>query len=158
MGQQTVYTEEQVSTMQQDYSEAIKQKDRQIAQQTSAFGRRDDDNLVKWQLELDNIMERIDHLLRGHKLKFNDGNYVWTEPDDDEEKIWFVESLIQISPLTNAEGFPAIGKTARPAFVTSCANEFLFPAMKVFAVLRYAIFAVSESAAVERRVPPPAAA
>ena len=73
-------------------------------------------------------------------------------------KIWFVESLIQISPLTNAEGFPAIGKTARPAFVTSCANEFLFPAMKVFAVLRYAIFAVSESAAVERRVPPPAAA
>ncbi len=82
------YSQEQVSTMQQDYEEAIKNKDKQIAQHTSAFGKVDGDNLVKWQLELDNIMERIDHLLRGHKLTFKNGNYVWTEPNDDAEKIF----------------------------------------------------------------------
>ncbi len=49
----------------------------------SLFNAADNENLITWQLELDNILERIDHLLRGHSLKFdNDGNLKWEEPKD----------------------------------------------------------------------------
>jgi len=50
---------------------------------SSMFQPAGDINLIEWQLELDNILERIDHLLRGHILKFdNDGNLKWQEPKD----------------------------------------------------------------------------
>lgn len=40
-------------------------------------------NLIQWQLELDNILERIDHLLRGHELKFDErGNLMWKETNN----------------------------------------------------------------------------
>lgn len=40
-------------------------------------------NLIVWQLELDNILERVEHLLRGHIIK-EDGNggITFTEPED----------------------------------------------------------------------------
>jgi len=47
------------------------------------FNAADNENLITWQLELDNILERIDHLLRGHSLKFDKaGNLNWEEPKD----------------------------------------------------------------------------
>ena len=54
----------------------------QMAQAASSmFSAQPDGNLIEFQLELDNILERIDHLLRGHELKFDDkGNLIWKEP------------------------------------------------------------------------------
>lgn len=41
------------------------------------------DNLIVWQLELDNILERIEHLLRGDIMKKDEeGNYDFQVPDD----------------------------------------------------------------------------
>ena len=74
----------QVSKMQQAYDEAIRDRDTQISKQSSAFSRDEDDNLVKWQLELDNIMERIDHLLRGHKFMVVNGQNKWVDPPEGE--------------------------------------------------------------------------
>lgn len=49
----------------------------------SMFVANQESNLIQWQLELDNILERIDHLLRGHVLKFDDkGNLIWSPPKD----------------------------------------------------------------------------
>ena len=40
-------------------------------------------NLIVWQLELDNILERVEHLLRGHIIKEDkDGNMSFVEPKD----------------------------------------------------------------------------
>lgn len=42
-----------------------------------------EDNLIVWQLELDNILERIEHLLRGDVLKRDEhGNYDFQVPED----------------------------------------------------------------------------
>jgi hypothetical protein len=50
---------------------------------SSAFSNDDHDNLIKYQLELDNILERVDHLLRGQELKQDaNGNMIWKDPID----------------------------------------------------------------------------
>jgi len=55
--------------------------------QISMFGSGDNDNLIKWQLDLNEDLERVDHLLRGHVLKHNEqGDLVWGEPKEDTLK------------------------------------------------------------------------
>ena len=49
--------------------------------QTSAFTPQNQDNLIKWQLELDNILERAEHILRGDVLVFESGNLIWKKND-----------------------------------------------------------------------------
>jgi len=68
----------------------------------SAFAGAEDDNLIKWQLELDNILERIDHLLRGHRLEFNNGHIVWTAAKNEDEVLlndYGVNEILRILSL-----------------------------------------------------------
>lgn len=44
------------------------------------------DNLIQWQLELDSILERVEHLLRGDKPTWTQGSIIWQTPKNDEEK------------------------------------------------------------------------
>ena len=46
-----------------------------------------DDNLIKWQLELDSILERIEHMLRGDKPTYRNGNILWMPPKNENERI-----------------------------------------------------------------------
>ena len=47
------------------------------------FNQNQDGNLVMWQLELDNILERVEHLLKGDIIKDDGkGNLVYTTPED----------------------------------------------------------------------------
>jgi hypothetical protein len=56
---------------------------------SSIFSGINDPNLIQWQLELDNILERIDHLLRGHELGFDEkGNLTWNEPTNIDNKLF----------------------------------------------------------------------
>lgn len=53
--------------------------------QISSFATKMDDNLVRWQLELNDILERAEHILRGDIPKFDQGQVIWSEnplPDD----------------------------------------------------------------------------
>lgn len=53
--------------------------------QISMFGAGDNDNLIKWQLDLNEDLERVDHLLRGHVLKHNkEGDLVWQDAPNDK--------------------------------------------------------------------------
>ena len=45
--------------------------------QMSSFATRQDDNLIRWQLELNDILERAEHILRGDIPSFKDGQIVW---------------------------------------------------------------------------------
>lgn len=55
--------------------------------QHSAFAPQMQDNLIKWQLELDNILERAEHILRGDKLVFINGSLIWKPNENTENNI-----------------------------------------------------------------------
>lgn len=51
----------------------------------SAFGSQQDNNLIVWQLELDNILERIEHLLKGDVIEEDaEGNIKYAVPENED--------------------------------------------------------------------------
>lgn len=68
--------------------------------QVSSYAGTDNDNLIKWQLDLEKEKEKVYHLLQGHKLVLDaQGNYIWEEPADPIYKPltnYGVEQLINI--------------------------------------------------------------
>lgn len=55
---------------------------------TLVAGQMNQDNLIKWQLELDSILERVEHILRGDRPKMVDGNMIFVAPVNDEDRIF----------------------------------------------------------------------
>jgi hypothetical protein len=47
--------------------------------QLSSFSTKANEDIIKWQLELNDILERAEHILRGDIPKFRDGHIVWEE-------------------------------------------------------------------------------
>jgi len=45
--------------------------------QLSSFSAKSEDNIVRWQLELNDILERAEHILRGDVPSFKDGHIIW---------------------------------------------------------------------------------
>ena len=69
--------------------EQLKSREASMNQATSVFSGNEDGNLIEWQLELDNILERIEHLLRGDKIEFDDkGQMRWKKPDSSENEVF----------------------------------------------------------------------
>lgn len=50
--------------------------------QHSSFGTREQESLVKWQLELNDILERAEHILKGDVPVFKNGHLIWEENPD----------------------------------------------------------------------------
>jgi len=74
-------------------------QDPRMYAQHSAFAPQFQDNLIKWQLELDNILERCEHILRGDKLVFESGNLMWTpntNPKDNILNEYGVQEIMRI--------------------------------------------------------------
>ena len=64
--------------------------------QLSLFGTPSDENLIKWQLDLREDLDRIYHLLKGHVLKEDEkGNIIYVEQEDDNLKP-FNETGVQL--------------------------------------------------------------
>jgi len=80
----------QQSALEQSYNEAmaLQQRDPRAMASNSMFGGFEHENMVKWQLELDNILERIDHMLRGDKIKFENGHLIWTPAEDETSMVF----------------------------------------------------------------------
>jgi hypothetical protein len=71
---------------------------RQFSQQ-SAFAVARDDNLIRWQLELNDILERAEHILRGDQPKFQDGHLIWDKnpfPKDNPLNEFGVSEIMKI--------------------------------------------------------------
>jgi hypothetical protein len=77
-----------------------RQYTQQMSSMNSAFAPQNQDNLIKWQLELDNILERAEHILRGDKLEFDSyRNLIWnrnTNPDDNILNEYGVSEVMRI--------------------------------------------------------------
>lgn len=70
--------------------------------QNSAFPPMKDQNLVEYQLDLKEELDRIYHLLSGHLLTVdNDGNEIWVEPSDDRLKIFSDYGVKQIMNIVS---------------------------------------------------------
>jgi len=78
---QQAVTELEKEDLQGSYDETQDQRRQDPRQhsQVSSFSTRNEDNIVRWQLELNDILERAEHILRGDVPKFEDGNIVWKE-------------------------------------------------------------------------------
>ena len=65
--------------------------------QMSAFQTAKDPNLVEYQLDLTTELDRIYHLLSGHRIIIGEGgNEIWDEPKDDRLKIFSEYGVDQI--------------------------------------------------------------
>jgi len=77
------------SKLQQSYAQVQQQRqtDPRARSSNTLVASGYNDNLIQWQLELDTILERIEHMLRGDKPTWESGSVVWKPPIDDKEKI-----------------------------------------------------------------------
>lgn len=56
--------------------------------QQSMFSYNPNDNMIKWQLELNEILERIEHVLRGDQVKYEGGQTIWVKiPEDHPDRL-----------------------------------------------------------------------
>lgn len=71
--------EEQMKQLYEAYEQEKNQRQQYERSNASRYsGSNQNDDLIRWQLEVDNILERVEHLLRGDELKFDDeGNLSW---------------------------------------------------------------------------------
>lgn len=70
---------------------AERDRSRQLGQgmqnQMNLFNAEEQDNLIRWQLDLKEDLERIYHLLKGDQVKEDkDGNMIYVEPEDEALK------------------------------------------------------------------------
>ena len=78
------------SQLQQSYlqSQQFRNADPRAGASNSFISGGYNENLIQWQLELDTILERIEHMLRGDKPECKNGSVIWTPPKDDDERIF----------------------------------------------------------------------
>jgi hypothetical protein len=71
----------------QSYKKALEMSKDQERSNTMVIGQLNQDNLIKWQLELDSILERIEHILKGDKPTTINGNLIFLPALNENEKI-----------------------------------------------------------------------
>lgn len=81
----------QNSSLAQSYNQAMQRQQadaRNFASNTLVSGQGLNQNLIQWQLELDSILERVEHMLRGDRPKFVNGSLIFVAPENDEDRIF----------------------------------------------------------------------
>ena len=73
--------------LQSSYNQTMRASDPRALAQQSAFSPVNQENLIKWQLELDNILERAEHILRGDVLIHKSGHLIWEKQQNPENQI-----------------------------------------------------------------------
>lgn len=79
------------SNLAQSYNQAMQRQQadaRNFASNTLVSGQGLNQNLIQWQLELDSILERVEHMLRGDRPMFVNGSLIFVSPENDEDKIF----------------------------------------------------------------------
>ena len=64
-------------------------------QRISGFQTAQSENLIKWQLELNDILERAEHILRQDLVEIKNGQVTWNTNEKNEEEIIFTEYAVQ---------------------------------------------------------------
>jgi hypothetical protein len=80
---------EKENVLKQQYQGAKAQNvDPRSMSQQSMFSYNPNDNMIKWQLELNEILERIEHVLRGDQVKYESGQTIWIKlPESHKDRL-----------------------------------------------------------------------
>ena len=94
------YSDEQIGqAIEEVESEPQMDLDPQAMSKTSSFITQKDENLIRWQLELNDILERAEHILRGDVPKYVNGTLIWVDnpfPDQNPLSEWGVQEVMKI--------------------------------------------------------------
>lgn len=71
--------------LQENYNQTKTQIDPRAFASHSSFGSRVSDDIAKWQLELNDILEKAEHVLKGDIVVFENGQLIWKENPHPEE-------------------------------------------------------------------------
>jgi len=82
----TAIREVEQEELQKSY-DTTRMQDPRAFSQHSPFAPALQENLIKWQLELDNILERAEHILRGDVLSSEQGHLIWKKSDNPKSNI-----------------------------------------------------------------------
>lgn len=85
----------QESELQRSYNR-LKSEGQSPMSNTLVAGLANQDNLIKWQLELDSILERIEHILRGDRPKVHNGNLIFVEAKEESDMIFNDHGVAEI--------------------------------------------------------------
>lgn len=66
---------------------------------TQVAGASSPENLIKWQLELDSILERVEHMLKGDKPTYKNGSIIYISTDNEDERIFNDDGVAEIMRL-----------------------------------------------------------
>lgn len=88
----------------QSYGDVQRQRNNDPRQnsQLSSFSAKTEDNIVRWQLELNDILERAEHILRGDVPSFQDGHIIWKDnptPENNPLNAVGVQEIMKILAL-----------------------------------------------------------
>lgn len=89
---------ENLSPLQKSYNQAVRtisSDPRQNASNSLIAGSHNE-NLIQWQLELDSILERIEHMLRGDRPTFRNGSIIWLPPTNEKEIILNIFGVAEV--------------------------------------------------------------
>lgn len=53
-------------------------------------------DLIRYQLEMDGLLERIEHMLRGDKIEFKDGSHIWVKQTENDKIIFNSQGVSEI--------------------------------------------------------------
>lgn len=73
-------------TLTTSYNSIKQSTDPRSSAVSSMFTPQQQENMIKWQLEVDNILERIEHVLRGDELTYQDGHLIWKRVAKEEDQ------------------------------------------------------------------------
>jgi len=79
--------EETRNKLSNSYNQTQNQLDPRRFSPPSSIISKPDENIMRWTLDLSEIMERAEHVLRGDKLVFKEGNIIWKSPEQEDEQI-----------------------------------------------------------------------
>lgn len=85
--------------LEQSYQDALQnqqQDPRSRGNNSLIAGDMNQENLIKWQLEVDSIIERVEHMLRGDKPTYQNGSIIYMPPEDEKEMLLNTKGVSEV--------------------------------------------------------------
>jgi len=92
-------SQEQPTALQQSYQRTQSQTNPYSKSSNTLVSGGYNENLIQWQLELDSILERVEHMLRGDKPRYENNVLIWQAPTTHNERVMTDEGVFELMRL-----------------------------------------------------------